>query len=283
MPNAKDLTSHQDHLSNLLVGTPGSGKSTQFQTLPGKGFIYAFDQSCLASIEGMDVEYETFYPSGLNWSVNPLRKDAKRDATRKIQEPTTYPEFERHFDDFIESKIDEYDWVGFDSFTTLQDVVMDRTTWLNGRFGKQPEQDDWSAQMIVIQNLFREITARGKLVIATAHEEPWKDEKLGRTFWQPILTGKLKTRIPLLFSNVLRCAADEGRFYLITVSDKQHPFVRCSFKGLGIEDIDVTIEDFKNPTRYGLGKILLDAGYFSNIIPMNKHPLATAPKAQKRK
>lgn len=282
MPNAKDLSAKQDHLSILLVGVPGSGKTTQFNTLPGKGFIYVFDQSCLASIEGMDVDYETFYPSGLNWSVNPLRKDAKRDVSQRAIEPRTYMEFEEHFDNFLDGKIKEYDWIGFDSLTTLQDMVMDRTTWLNGHFGKQPEQDDWSAQMIVIQALFREITARGKLVITTAHEEPWKDEVRGGIFWQILVTGKLKTRMPLLFSNVLRCETEDGKYFLVTQPDKKHPFVRCSFKGLEA-DIPGDI-DFKSPpySKYGIGKILLDAGYFSNIIPI-KGRQTTAPSAQKRK
>lgn len=277
MPNAKDLKGDETSHNFLLVGTPGSGKSTQYLTLPGRGFIYIFDSSALASIEGMDVDYEDFLPDALDINVVPLRKstdpskgEKPRDKVFKAKEPTAYTEWEKHFEDALESKFfDNYDWIGFDSYTTFADAVMDRVLWLNGRLGKQPEQDDWSTQMVTIRNVSRTITALGKVWIATAHEEPIKDELTQRVFWQPLLTGKLKTRIPLLFSNIWRTESDGDSFFFKTRNDRQHPFARCAIKGLENE-IDCSVPDaaFKDLTtaqNYGLGKILKTAGYFSHL------------------
>lgn len=275
MPNARDIKG-SDFESVLLIGSAGSGKTTQFRTLPGKGFIYIFDQNAAASLAGADIEYEAFLPDMLDINVQPLAKDAKRDKVVKAHEPESYVAWEKHFDDaYNNGFFDAFDWIGIDSFTTFSDSVMDRVLWLNGRLGKQPEQADWSAQMITIQNVFRTIAGMRKLFVATAHEE-WKQDDLTKKVWcQPVMTGRLKIRIPLLFSNMLRCIADEGRYFVQTTPDRFHDYMRTSIRGLPPE-VDVTIEDWEKPTQYGLGKLLREGGRLALVHDVNK---AAARKA----
>jgi len=283
MPNAKDLRgAGVNHLSFLFVGHPGSGKSTLYRTLPGRGFLYIFDPNCLASLEGMDVEYEIFSPDLLDINVHPLAaktrdgKDISPDRVVKAKEPRAYVEFERMFEDHLETGfLEEFSWVGTDSFTTFSDAVMDRVMWLNGRFGKQPEQDDWSAQMMTIQMVARSITHRNKMYVATAHEEFVKDKTTAVISVQPWLTGKLKVRLPLLFSNIYRCVSDDGHYYIQTTPHKMYKYMRSSIKGLE-DEIEVTIpfdkvkQDFVNPQSHGIGKLLREAGYIDAPVPVEK-------------
>lgn len=268
MPNAKNLGDEADHLTFLLVGGPGEGKTSQFRTLPGKGFVYIFDPNALASLEGMDVDYEQFSPDLLDINVKPLSSKAKQDNVIRGAEPRAYVEWEEHFDQFIEKEMHQYDWIGFDSYTTFGDMVMDRVMWLNGRAGKMPEQDDWAAQMTTIQQVSRVISSRSKLWVATAHLELKKDLLSGIINYQPYLTGRLRIRLPLLFSNIYRCENDRGQYFFHTVNDKSHKYIRSSIKELPPE-IDVTIpkDGWNKPGEYGLGRILRDAG---KIAPATK-------------
>jgi hypothetical protein len=145
---------------------------------------------------------------------------------------------------------------------------------MNERFGKQPEQADWSAQMMTIQNVARSITGQNKMLICTAHEEVKQDEKTKQILVQPWLTGKLKVRLPLLFSNIYRCVSDSGSFFIQTSNHGMYKYMRSSLKGLGHDDIDVTIPwddtagQFKDPQEYGLGKLLREAGYMGGRSAM---------------
>lgn len=273
MPNARDAKWSVSHLTFMFVGSPGSGKSTLFWTVPGKGFIYVFDPNALASLEGLDVDYEIFSPDLLDINAHPLAsktrdgKVIRPDKFVKAPEPTAYTRWEQHFDAHMDTGFfNQYDWVGLDSFTTFSDAVMDRVTWLNGRFGKQPEQDDYGAQMMTIQNVARTITSRSKMWFATAHEEVKQDEKTKVIRADPWLTGKLKIRLPLLFSNIYRCVSDRGQYFIQTTPDNMHKYMRSSIKGLP-EEMDVTIpvnpdtRELVNPQAYGVGKILREAGY----------------------
>lgn len=269
--NAKGLALH----NILLIGQSGSGKTTQFWTLPGRGFIYIFDPNAIASIEGLDVDYERFSPDLLDINVHPLSNKKEADRTIRPPEPITYNRWEEHFEEALETGFfDQYDWVGMDSFTTFSDCVMDRVQYLNSRLGKQPEQDDWAAQMATIHNVFRSMSALDKLFVATAHDE-LRQEGGGnqRMKYQPVMTGRLRTRIPLLFSNILRCECDSDAsstaFVFHLANDNMHQYVRVAKAirdalrdddGTVPPEVDVTIDDFSNPTRYGLGRILERAG-----------------------
>ena len=50
MPNAKDSHAKVAH-KILILGKTGSGKTTQFLTLPGKKFIYLFDPNAILTLQ----------------------------------------------------------------------------------------------------------------------------------------------------------------------------------------------------------------------------------------
>lgn len=267
MPNAKDANSSDFH-TVMLAGPPGSGKTTQFLTLPPGGFLYIFDPNALATLAGADIEYEIFSPDLLDINVHPLKTSIKGDSIMNAKEPVTYINWEADFDQKLESNFfDDKPWIGMDSYTTFSDCVMDRVQWLNGRAGKHPEIADYTAQMATIQNVSRSLAALEKLFIATAHEEAREDEVTKSIHYQLVLTGRLRTRIPLLFANIFRTQAesssDGDEYVLHTASDRRHQYVRASKairRSIEANELDVTIEDFEKAQDYGLGAILRKAG-----------------------
>jgi hypothetical protein len=260
MPNAKDATEEQvGRPKFLLVGSTGSGKTAQMLTLPGKTFAYLFDPSALATLKGYDIDYEMFVPSRVNLGAISLSK-GKSDPKTSTDAPDIYTAWAKHADEMVSSgAFDAYDNICFDSFTTFADIVMDRILKLNGRVGQFPQQDDWGGQMQTITNCVRTFVAMNKVLLFTAHDEFKQDDATSRMQNIILLTGRLRIKIPLLFSEILHmdCASTptEIKYQMQTRPDRMNPAIRCTFKGLKMFE-DMTITDWKNPTKFGLGKLL---------------------------
>lgn len=260
MPNAKDSNTPLAHRI-FILGDTGSGKTTQFLTLPGKKFAYLFDPNAILSLRGYDVDYEEFLPDRLNVSAFSLSKDKKGDKTTN-HPSDLYVQWEKDFDSKLESGFfDKYDAISLDSATTLLDLIMDRILTINGRAGQWPQQDDFGPQMTTFQNIMRTLTGMGKTVYVTGHLETRQDKLTERILRGPLMTGRLKVKIPLLFSDIFIAEAEcssgkkEMSYKIQTVPDRLTTCVRTSLKGLAPFE-NVTI-DFSRPVEgQGIGSIL---------------------------
>ena len=258
MPNAKDFQGGTEKF--LVIGQTGSGKTTLFTTLPGKKFMYIFDPNALNSIQGQDIDYELFTPDVLDLKAKSLKKNVEDRATERL-EPTTYVSWEQDFEWRIKSGFfNDYDALGFDSLTTFSDIVMDRIQFLNGRFGRQPEQDDWAAQINTIKKVIRAATSLPLNFFATAHKDLKQDQLTKKVEYQIVLPGQLRVKLPLLFSEIYNCDVvmnDKGKseYRIQTKPDRYHPVARCT---LGLDQFaDVTVpRGSKDNSQYGIGKIL---------------------------
>lgn len=254
----------------LALGETGGGKTSLFLTHPGKKFCYFFDPNATRTVymfkdsPGFQLDYLEFYPEKLNLNITSLKKgvgDVKSPADRTIAQ--AYLDWEKDFDDRCEGGFfDSYDLIGLDSITTFGDLVMDRILELNKRPGEWPHQDDYGPQMNAIAKVMRTLTAMGKDIFVTGHYEMKQDEMSKRIFFTPMVTGRLRTKLPLLFSEIWRCEADcssDGIMkYTIQVKpDRLTPLIRSTMRGFDkTVKYDVTIDPSKDLTSQGLGKIL---------------------------
>jgi hypothetical protein len=259
MPNAKNA--HETTAKKfLLLGKTGSGKTSQLLTLPGKKFAYLFDPNAILSLQGHDVDYEEFMPDRLNLSVKSLSKDKPSDKTTNHQS-LIYQKWEKDFDDRVKGGFfDTYDVIAIDSMTTFLDLIMDRVLTINGRAGSWPQQDDYGPQMTSFINVCRQLTALNKVIFMTGHIETRQDELTKRIFNQPMMTGRLKVKVPLLFSDIFVCSTEIGQngkvsHKIQTTPDRLTDTVRTTIKGLDPFE-DVTIDWSKDPVGQGLGSLL---------------------------
>lgn len=264
MPNARDAATETRHRI-LVLGDTGSGKTTQFRTLPGKKFAYLFDPNALLSLQGSDIEYQEFLPDVMPMSVRSLKhaegaKEAKGDRS-PVTSSDLYLQWETDFNKRLKDGFfDAFDWIAFDSATTLLDLIMDRVLTINGRFGQWPLQDDYGPQMITFMNICRTITGLGKNVYMTGHLDLRQDELTKRVFRRPMMTGRLVSKVPLLFSDVLVLEAEnDGKGSVIykiqTVPDRMTTNVRTSIRGL--DPFETATIDWDKPIEgQGLGGIL---------------------------
>ena len=258
---ANALNAAQDTAHRFLVlGDTGSGKTSQFLTLPGKKFIYLFDSNALLSLRGFDVDYEEYLPDRLNLAAGSLKKD--KGDIGSVKGSSLYQEWEQDFNKKVEGGFfDPYAWIGLDSSTTFLDLIMDRVLSINGRFGQWPQQDDYGPTMLAFINVCRTLNGMGKGIYMTGHLDIRKDELTQRIFRKPMMTGRLTTKIPLLFSDVFvtevdHTATEGGAVYkIMTTPDRMTTCVRTSIKGLNPFEI-VTIDWRKDPVGQGLGGIL---------------------------
>jgi hypothetical protein len=172
-------------------------------------------------------------------------------------------DWEKDFNSRIEDGFfDDYDVVALDSATTFLDLIMDRVLTINGRSGAWPQQDDYGPQMITFINVCRSLMALNKTIVMTGHMEIKKDELQQRIFRTPMMTGRLKTKIPLLFSDIFVCETEnDGRggikHRIQTVPDRITTTIRTSFKGLEPFE-DMTIDWDKPLEEQGLGRLIAD-------------------------
>lgn len=267
MPNAQTTAVDAPRKARkfLLLGNTGAGKTTQLLTLPGKTFAYLFDPNALLSLEGYDIDYEEFLPDQLDMKLISLSKNIGAAGSTRGAE--VYNAWELDFEKKIRSRFfDRYDNIAFDSFTTFSDMVMDGVLAINGRGGLWPQQDDYAPQMLTIAKVTRVLTAMGKTIVMTGHVETYEDKGASRLIYAPMMTGRLKQKLPLLFSEILFLKAKPGRegntvYIAQTKVDNMMPTIRCTMKGLDLKrEEDITI-DFSRPVKgQGIGGWLERAG-----------------------
>jgi len=267
MPNASTIAHDEPHRF-FLYGDMGGGKTAQILTLPKPTFVYCFDPNSLLTLRGHDVEYAQFLPSDLTLDVVSLSKVEgskahKRGPKIMSERVVTYEKWERDWEE-RKSKgfFKNYNSIAFDSATSFLDVIMDYVLQINGRPGQWPEQDDYGPQMVTFTNVMRSVAAMGKTVLCTGHYEAWQDRKTQRTYYQLMMTGRLRTKIPLLFSDVwfCECEVTEGNkpaYTVTTVKDKHIPAARCSFLNMP-PVVDVTLDFAADLKEQGLGALILN-------------------------
>lgn len=259
----------------LIYGKTGGGKTTLFRTIPGRKFLYMFDPAGMNSIlPGDDITYEEFLVDTAPMNVNTL-KGTKDSESPNYSNMESYVKWEQDFENrlsknwfndpsvIIDGVPGGFDAIGFDSLTTLADLVMDRVLQLNMRAGKNPEIADYGIQTNTLARIIRNAAATNCIIYLTAHEQAVQDKLLKTVNNEIMVTGQLKVKLPLLFSEIYHAygmvVGGKPEYKLMTVAEDMYPLARCSqiMRDSGIAVLhDATIKDASNPTLFGLGPVL---------------------------
>lgn len=173
----------------LVLGRYGTGKTCFAVTGRKPVLFHSFDPGGTTSIRQLidagavlpDIRFEeedSKNPTAFNLWVEEMKKLEQENAFHQIG---TYV---------------------LDSLTTFSAAVMNQILFKAGKVGAKPTWDEYSAEHNHIIHSILELTRLPCDVIITAHLESEKDEVSGRLGTVPLVTGKLKTRIPNLFDEV---------------------------------------------------------------------------------
>lgn len=263
MPNAKNATvSAKKRI--LFVGPPGSGKSAQMWSLPGKKFLYLFDPNTKPTIgkhqdrDGLDIEYEEFLPdiADLDASLKGFNKGAKDDKVAGKREPKVYTNWVEDLNTKgAAGFFDDIDWLCVDGLTFLAKACMQRQLYINGRYGDIEELGDYRVVGSKLTSVFDSICSLDINIYMTGHIDTYQDEKTHAIQTLIRAPGSSRSMLPLIFTDIWNASYEDGKYLARTKPDKRGlKDIRCSIPGVP-ELVDVTIPDFPS-TRGGIGAAL---------------------------
>lgn len=185
----KERPAQTEHIRFLVYGQSGSGKTYSLRTAKKPLFVDSFDP-------GGSVVLSDLIAKGL--AV--VRSEFEQEDPKH---PSAFEAWDKAFDELEKAKVmDKFGTYVLDSATTWGQACLNYVMKKAGRAGGTPQQNDWYPQMVLMEAGIRRIFALPCDVIFICHDDVQKDEIIGKLTRAPMLTGKSKTRIPLLFSEI---------------------------------------------------------------------------------
>jgi hypothetical protein len=138
--------------------------------------------------------------------------------------PTAIVKWDKEYDELKRSGFfNHMGTYSIDSATTWAQSIMYEILKKDGRPGGTPYENNWLPQMTVIENAMRDFTTLPCDCILTCHLDVQKDQVRGKVMATPMLTGKLRIRVPALFDEVYVMMAKETsgdvKYSLLTRND----------------------------------------------------------------
>jgi hypothetical protein len=212
----KEVDQEDDYLRAILLGELGTGKT------------------CVAATCRFPVLLDSFDPGGTtSVLLRPYIQDHRilRMTIFEKERPETPQAFDKyttHFARLLSSGI--FDKIGTyfpDSLTTLGDSIMYKVLAARGASPtEQPEQRDYLHQQLYLINVVKQWTTLPCDVVTTGHLIPEKNKEGAVIAYNMMMTGKLVTKIPLLFNEIyamrVRRDKDGPHYEFRTVSDTHY-------------------------------------------------------------
>lgn len=173
----------------LVYGDFGTGKTYSLRTAPKPVLIHSFDPGGTRSIKTLIDKGEVL-------------ADTRFEEEDAIN-PTAYRSWEDTFDALRGTEI--FNHIGtyvLDSVTTWSDALMNAILKEEGRAGNPPQIQDYQVQMGTMRDAIKVLTGLPCNVIVTGHIDVIQDQVSGRIISGPMVTGKMKQKMPLLFDEI---------------------------------------------------------------------------------
>lgn len=223
----------------LVYGSSGSGKTTSLRTARLPLLVHSFD------------------PGGTK-ILSPLVREGKAVIDTSYEndnpkDPTAFANWDAMLDRLISANV--FEGIGtyvLDSCTTWGQCALYAILKKAGRAGGTPQQNDWYPQMNLLEFAIRKLLTLPCDVILIAHDTADKDEVSGRISRGPLFTGKLTSRLPLMFDEVYYATGQQsskGTEFVWQIRDNGTNKCKSRLSGLaagrGIAVPDVIPQDFK--------------------------------------
>lgn len=185
----KDRPAQTEHIRFLVYGQSGSGKTYSLRTAKKPLFVDSFDPGGSVVLSDLIEKGQAVVRSEFEL------EDPKH--------PSSFEKWDKAFDELEKAGVaGQFGTYVLDSATTWGQACLNYVMKKAGRAGGTPQQNDWYPQMVLMEAGIRRIFALPCDVIFICHDDVQKDEIVGKLSRAPMLTGKSKTRIPLLFSEI---------------------------------------------------------------------------------
>ncbi len=254
----------------LFLGKPGTGKSSQIVTLPGRKFVYAFDPNTISAIQGYaNTDVVRFFPKPeeSELRLKGFNSGSKSDRTGKAVEPLLYEEWRedhnaRLKEDFFRKA--GYDWLCLDSWTWFIGAMEARQLWLDGRPGESGDKGDFKVMGMAAKSNFDSLRSAGCHLFMTGHFTEYQSDITKKIIVQANLPGKSRTFIPGGCTNVWLAerGSAPGKYNLRTFPESNGcQDIRNGISGLKeLEDVTIPVnpatKKFIDPQKHGIGALL---------------------------
>ena len=246
------------HYKFILAGDTGSGKTSQFLTMPKPRFAQLFDPAATSTL-GDDEWTEEWFPKTGQLPLRSRSFDKEDRGANKVPEPQMYNAWAKDLHDklthgfFEDNKVQTY---MLDSLTLLGMHCLQHQRW----YGRADERMDHRRAGEVMVNAVWALCHLPCHVILTVHTKFGENDE-GRSEHRFTIPGGSKLFVPrfvsgMWFTQIVE--ADKGpRWTILTRPQRGFPHVRTP-RLLGPLDLhhDVTIEDWEHTENYGIGGLI---------------------------
>lgn len=218
-----------ENINYFIFGPSKVGKTTLLATARRPVYIFQFD------------------PGGSR--VEGLRKGIKEgwiivDSRYEQDDPKDPKKWDLFTKDVkTKKKTGFFDHVGtvvVDSLTTMNKVAMNHVLSQAKRAGTHPYQQDWPIQMAYVYNLITLLLQTNCDTIFLAHDDLQKDELTGAITYEPLVSGKHRRQLPILFDELLVMGAKKNgknvERYILTQPVQRYKSVGSRIGGTKFKD-----------------------------------------------
>lgn len=259
MPNMRDAPLSQSY---LLVGPGGSGKTTQFKTMPGRKFAWVFDPNAFAALSGLDIEYFDGVPDAVGRSVEAGAIGVGIDTSVEVYNRLWLDMRQRLKDGFFAG----IDSLLIDGLTGLASVIEE---YVLSAILRKPGGEIVKREAMYIhkelQRFLRQVAALNKNLLLCAHRDTIMDPSGTKMAGAQIsVIGQSRVKVPIHFANVLYTVAEGGTKETVYSAFTKpsaltgDPRMSDALSHLPFK-IDMTIRDFAHPENYGIGWLITES------------------------